>query len=82
MLHPFSVKMIKFLIRQFFHPIATSHVLGPNILLSTVFSKAVSPCISIRMRTKVSRPYKTNITLHLHIKGASVLSKRENYNCR
>jgi hypothetical protein len=37
----------------------TSSLLGPNILLSTLFSNILSPCFSLSVRDQVSHPYKT-----------------------
>jgi hypothetical protein len=42
-----------------FHTPVTSSVLGPNILLSTLFSNTLSLCSSLNVRDKVSHPYKT-----------------------
>jgi len=48
---------MKLLIMQ--SPSATSSLLGPNILLSTLFSITLNVCSSLRMRNQVSHPYKT-----------------------
>jgi hypothetical protein len=37
----------------------TSSLLGPNSLLSTLFSNTLSPCSSLNVRDQVSHPYKT-----------------------
>jgi hypothetical protein len=43
-----------------FPPIAvTSSLLGPNILLSTLFSNTLSLCPSLNVRDQVSYPYRT-----------------------
>jgi len=39
----------------------TSSLLGPNILLSTLFSNILNQCSSLSVRDKVSHPYKTLI---------------------
>jgi hypothetical protein len=41
------------------HPPVTSSLLGPNILLSTLFSKTLSLHSSLNVRDQVSHPYKT-----------------------
>jgi len=38
---------------------ATSCLLGPNILLSTMFSNILNQCSSLSVRDQVSQPYKT-----------------------
>jgi len=40
-------------------PLPTSSLLGPHILLSTLFSNTVNVCSSISVRDQVSHPYKT-----------------------
>jgi hypothetical protein len=40
------------------HPVALS-LLGPNILLSTMFSDTFNQFVSIRTRGKIPNPYKT-----------------------
>jgi len=49
----------------FLHSPVTSPVLGPNILLSTLFSKTLSVRSSLNVSDQVSHPYKTtrNITV-------------------
>jgi hypothetical protein len=37
----------------------SSYLLGPNILLSTPFSKTLSLCSSLKVREQVSHPYST-----------------------
>jgi hypothetical protein len=44
---------------NFLHSPVTSSVLGPNILLSTLFSNTLSLCSSVKFTDKVSNPYKT-----------------------
>jgi phosphate starvation-inducible membrane PsiE len=44
---------------NFLHsPVSSSH-LGPNILLSTLFSNTFSLCYSLNVTDQVSHPYKT-----------------------
>jgi hypothetical protein len=38
---------------------ATSSLLGPNFLLSTLFSDALNLCYSLSIRNQVTHPYKT-----------------------
>jgi hypothetical protein len=40
-------------------PPATSSLLGPNILLSTLFSNTLNLCSSLSVRYQVSHPYNT-----------------------
>jgi hypothetical protein len=49
-----SVQVTKFLDVQ---PYATSSLLGPNILLSTLFSNTPNLCSSISVRDQVSHPH-------------------------
>jgi hypothetical protein len=42
------------------YPVASS-LLGPNILLSTLFSNTLSLCSSLSVRHQVSHTYKTRI---------------------
>jgi hypothetical protein len=44
---------------NFLHSPATSSLLGPNILLRTLFSNTLSLCSSLSVRDQVSHPYKT-----------------------
>ena len=44
---------------SFLHYPVTSSVLGPNILLNTLFSNTLSLCSSFNVSDQVSRPYKT-----------------------
>jgi hypothetical protein len=44
---------------SFLHFPDTSSVLGPNILLRTLFSNTRSLCSSLSMKDQVSHPYKT-----------------------
>jgi len=54
-----SIHVMKLIIISFMQPPATSSLLGPNILLSTLFSNTVSLCCSLSMRDQVSHPYRT-----------------------
>jgi hypothetical protein len=38
---------------------AAHHLLGPNILLSTLFSNTLNLCSSLNVRDQISHPYKT-----------------------
>jgi len=44
---------------SFLHPPATSSLLGPNILLSTLFSDTLNSCASLNVSYQVLYPYKT-----------------------
>ena len=44
---------------NFLHSPVTPSLLGPNILLNTLFSKTLSLCSSLNVREQVSHPYKT-----------------------
>ena len=44
---------------SFLHSLAISSLLGPNILLNTLFSNTLSLCSSINVSNQVSHPYKT-----------------------
>jgi hypothetical protein len=54
------VQVIKFLIKQFSptSPV-TSPLIGPNILLGTLFSNTLSLCSSLNVTGQVSLPYRT-----------------------
>src|SRR5215468_4846925 len=43
----------------FLHSSVTSSLLGPNILLNTLFSNTISLCFSLNVSDQVSHPYKT-----------------------
>jgi len=45
---------------SFLHSPVTSSLLGPNILLNTLFSNTLSLCSSLNVSDQVSHPYKTN----------------------
>jgi hypothetical protein len=44
---------------NFLHYPVTSSLLGPNILLSTLFLNTLSLCSSLNVRAQVSHPYRT-----------------------
>jgi hypothetical protein len=48
---------MKLLTKQFPHPPVTSSLLGPNILLSTLFSNTLSLCYFLNVTDQVSHPY-------------------------
>jgi hypothetical protein len=52
-----SVQVLKFLIMQS-SPVSRHFLLGPNILLSTLFSDTLSLCSYLSVRDQVSHPYK------------------------
>jgi len=52
-------KLLNFSLRSFLHPYITSSPLGPNILLSILFSNTLYLCSYIKVRVQVSHPYKT-----------------------
>jgi len=59
-----------------FHPLVTSSLLGPNILLNILFSDTLNVCSSLRVVTdQVSRPYKRGKIIVLYILVFSFDSK-------
>jgi len=55
---------------SFLHSLFTSSLLGPNILLSTLFSNILSLCSSLNVSNQISHPHKTTgkiIVLHILI---------------
>ena len=48
---------------SFFHSLVTSSLLGPNILLSTLFSNTLSLCSSLNVSDQLSHPCKTTGTI-------------------
>jgi hypothetical protein len=44
---------------SFLHSPVTSSLLGPNILLNTLFPNTLSLCYSLNVSDQVSHPYKT-----------------------
>jgi hypothetical protein len=54
-----SVQVMKLLIMQSVQPLTTSSLLGPNILLSNLFSNTLNLCSSLSVRDEVSYPYRT-----------------------
>jgi hypothetical protein len=44
---------------NFLHPLVISSLVGPNILLSTLFSNTLSLCFSLNVRDQVSQSYRT-----------------------
>jgi hypothetical protein len=48
---------------NFLHSPVTSSLLGPNILLRTLFSNTLSLCSSLSVRDQVPHPYKTTGTI-------------------
>jgi hypothetical protein len=58
----------------------TSSLFGPNILLSTLFSNALSLCCSLNVRDQVSRPYRTKNFSFLYILTFTLLDSRREGN--
>jgi hypothetical protein len=52
------VQIIEFLFISLLHSPVTSSVLGPNILLSTLFSNTLNLSSSLSVRDQISHPYK------------------------
>jgi hypothetical protein len=52
------IQIMELLNVQFSPPPDTSSLLGPNILLSTLFSNTLNQCSSHNMTNQVSHPYK------------------------
>jgi hypothetical protein len=74
------VKVMKLLVMQFLRPPVTSSLLGPNIFLSTLFSKTLSLCFSLNVRDHVPHPYRTTgkiIVLYILILGFRQQTRRQ-----
>jgi hypothetical protein len=52
-------KLLSSSLCSFLHSPVTSSLLGPYILLRTLFSNTLSLCYSLSVRDQVSHPYKT-----------------------
>ena len=52
---------------SFLHSPVTSSLLGPNILLSALFSNTLSLCSSLNVSDQVSHPYKTGRIIVLYV---------------
>jgi hypothetical protein len=52
------VQVMELLIMHFLQPLIISSVLGPNCLLSTLFSNILGVCSSLTVRDQVSHPYR------------------------
>jgi hypothetical protein len=50
---------MKLLMCSLLQPPATSSLLGPNILLSTLFPNTLNVCSSLSVTNQISHPYKT-----------------------
>jgi hypothetical protein len=59
-------KLRSSLLCNFLHSPVTSSPIGPNILLSTLFSNTLSLCSTLNIRDQVSHPYRTTMTLKLY----------------
>jgi hypothetical protein len=51
-------KLLSSSLCNFLHSPVTSSLLGPNILLRTLFSNTLSLCCSLNVRDQVLHPYK------------------------
>ena len=51
------------------HSLFTSSLLGPNILLSTLFSNTLSLRFSLNVRDQVSHPYETALLSYCNVYG-------------
>jgi hypothetical protein len=54
-----KIHVMKFSLCNFLHD-PSSSLLGPNILLNTLFPKTLSLCSSLEVRGQFSHPYSTN----------------------
>jgi len=54
-------RSLRFSLCSFLYSLVTSSLLGPNILLSTLFSKALSLCSSLTVSDHVTNPYKQGL---------------------
>jgi hypothetical protein len=52
-------RSLSFSLCSFLHSVVTSFLLGPNILLNTLFSNSYSPRFSLYVSDQVSHPYTT-----------------------
>jgi hypothetical protein len=50
-------KLWSILVCSFLQPLVTSSPLGPNILISSLFSNTLSTCSSLKLRDEVSHTY-------------------------
>jgi hypothetical protein len=55
-----NVHIMKLLLPSLLQPPATSSLLGPNILLSMLFSNTLNLCSFLSVTDQVSHPYKTS----------------------
>jgi hypothetical protein len=76
------VQVMKLLIMQLSHPPVTSHLLGPNILLCTLYSSTPSLCSPLNVRDQVSHAYRTTgYFAVLHIPSFMFLDNRREGRC-
>jgi hypothetical protein len=70
-------RSLSFSLCSFLHSLVTSSLLGPNILLNTLFSNTLSPRFSLNVSDQVSHPYKTegNISQSLNFCTANWKTK-------
>jgi hypothetical protein len=66
------------LLCSFLHSLVTSSLLGPNILLNTLFSNTLSLRSSLNVSNQVSHPYKTTIRQHLKAKCVTLFFFTQN----
>jgi hypothetical protein len=52
-------RSLSFLLCSSIHSPVTSSLLGPNILLGTLYTNTLSLCSSLNVNDQVSHPYKT-----------------------
>jgi len=65
------------LLCTFLHPPVTSSLVGPNILLSTLFSNTLNLCSSHRVRDQVSHPHRTSKIMVLYTIISTFLDRRQ-----
>jgi hypothetical protein len=73
-----SIQVIKFLTVKTSQPPTTSSSLGPNFLLSTLFSH-ITVCSSPSVKDQVSHPYKTTCKIIVLYKAETTRQKILNY---
>jgi hypothetical protein len=71
---------MKLLIMQFLQPPVTPSLLGPNILLSNLFSNTLSLCHSLNARDQVSHPYRRTGKITLQVYYIAFLGSKVSQN--
>ena len=56
-------RLLSFSLCNFFHSPVTSSLLGPNIILNTLFSNTLSLRSSLNVSDQVSHPYRTTVNI-------------------